>query len=153
MSSAFDTIDRQILLNTLQHIVNTDEHTIIQYLLANTTLNISCNTLSTSITTNIGTPQGDSISPILFIVYLEAALRELRPKLSPSTFVSPNELIYADDCDIIFDTRAEAESSVPIIVESLKAFNLQVNASKTEFTTVDRTAEDWKKLKKIRNSP
>ena len=89
--------------------------TFIRFLLANTNLNISCGTEITPIKTDIGTPQGDSLSPLLFIV---AALRDLRPKLLTSTKFQPSELIYADDCDLVFDTEQEARDSVPIIVET-----------------------------------
>ena len=136
MSSAFDTILRLKLLEILKDIVNNDELKIIRLLLAETSLNITCDQKTTEVPTIIGTPQGDSLSPILFIVYLEAALRELRPLISPSNLIHPNELVYADDCDIIFDNKAEATASVPIIVNCLQKWNLQVNAGKTEFTVV-----------------
>ena len=149
MSAAFDTINCSILLEHLKSIVNRDELIIIRYLLADTSLNITCSSTTVTIPTSVGTPQGDSLSPILFIVYLESALRELRLQLSLSTNVSPNELIYADDCDFIFDTLKDAENSVPTIVESLGKFNLKVNASKTEFTCVDRNLTEWRNVKKL----
>ncbi|GFS05738.1 retrovirus-related Pol polyprotein LINE-1 [Elysia marginata] len=40
MSSAFDTIDRHLLLNTLKNIIKEDEQRIIRYLLNNTELSI-----------------------------------------------------------------------------------------------------------------
>ena len=53
--------------------------------------------------TNIGTPQGDSLSPVLFIIYLEQALKNVRSTLdSPSNTTEadlPNEIVYADDID------------------------------------------------------
>ena len=149
LSSAFDTIHRDKLLDILKDIVDRDELTLIRFLLANTKLNLTCGNKSTELTTIIGTPQGDSLSPILFVVYLEAALRELRPKLPTSTRFEPSELIYADDCDLIFDTPIEAKQSVPIIVETLGNWNLKVNASKTEFTTINRNTLEWQKTRKL----
>ena len=149
LSSAFDTIHRDKLLDILKDIVDRDELTLIRFLLANTKLNLTCGNESTELTTIIGTPQGDSLSPILFVVYLEAALRELRPKLPTSTRFEPSELIYADDCDLIFDTPIEAKQSVPIIVETLGNWNLKVNASKTEFTTINRNTLEWQKTRKL----
>lgn len=48
-------------------------------------------------------PQGDAISPILFMVYLELALRELRNKSIRPAIDShiPHEISYADDADFI----------------------------------------------------
>ena len=53
---------------------------------------------------NVGTPQGDSLSSVLFIVYLEHALKEVRTTL-PRPIVKyekeiPNEIAYADDVNI-----------------------------------------------------
>ena len=54
--------------------------------------------------TSIGTPVGDSLSPVLFIVYLDAALRDLRSRLlmRPLTDANlPLDVEYADDTDFI----------------------------------------------------
>ncbi|GFR72839.1 RNA-directed DNA polymerase from mobile element jockey [Elysia marginata] len=77
MSAAFDTIDRTLLLKTLREIINEDELRIVQFLLSKTTLDVKINGTNTTqlFTTNVDSPQGDSLSPVLFIVYLENALR------------------------------------------------------------------------------
>ena len=54
--------------------------------------------------TSIGTPVGDSLSPVLFTVYLDAALRDLRSRLlmRPLTDANlPLDVEYADDTDFI----------------------------------------------------
>ncbi|GFS06221.1 LINE-1 retrotransposable element ORF2 protein [Elysia marginata] len=70
MSAAFDTIDRTLLLKTLREIISEDDLRIIQFLLSKTTLDVKINGTNTTqlFTTNVGTPQGDSLSPVLFIV-------------------------------------------------------------------------------------
>ncbi|GFR78806.1 retrovirus-related Pol polyprotein from type-2 retrotransposable element R2DM [Elysia marginata] len=80
MSAAFDTINRKELLTILKEIVEEDELRIIQFLLSETTLHVKVNgcTQETTFTKNIGTPQGDSLSPVLFIIYLENALKDIR---------------------------------------------------------------------------
>ena len=80
MSRAFDTINRSKLLAVLECVpgLTDDDRQLIRILLANTSVRVCFNGILTeSFTTNIGTPQGDGLSPILFAVYLEAALREL----------------------------------------------------------------------------
>ncbi|GFS17897.1 LINE-1 reverse transcriptase homolog [Elysia marginata] len=85
MSAAFDTIDRTLLLKTLREIINEDELRIVQFLLSKTTLDVKINGTNTTqlFTTNVGTPQGDSLSPVLCIVYLENALRNDRGNETP----------------------------------------------------------------------
>ena len=87
---------------------------MIRKLLTNTCLKVRWNHKNTqaSFETNIGIPQGDGLSPILFTIYLEAALRTFKSKvtnyikldhsytnLKPLT---PAKMVgYADDLDFI----------------------------------------------------
>ena len=72
MSAAFDTINREDLLKILKEIVKEDELKLIQFLLSNTQINTRTNKadIEAPFTSNIGTPQGDGLSPVLFTVYL-----------------------------------------------------------------------------------
>ena len=78
MSAAFDTIDRDILLHILNNIVEEDELRLIQFLLSNTHINTRINNadINAPFTSNVGTPQGDGLSPMLFTIYLEHALKK-----------------------------------------------------------------------------
>ncbi|GFR96494.1 Ras-like protein Rab-6B [Elysia marginata] len=78
MSAAFDTINRETLLKILEDIVNEDEHRIIRFLLSNTIIDtkIIGATEKKPFFSNVGTPQGDSLSPVLFTIYLEHSLKE-----------------------------------------------------------------------------
>ena len=107
MSAAFDTIDRDILLQILKNIVEEDELRLIQFLLSNTHINTRINNadINAPFTSNVGTPQGDGLSPVLFTIYLEHALKEVRtvigkPK-SPLEEKIPREIAYADDVDFV----------------------------------------------------
>ena len=107
MSSAFDTIDRQTLLDILREIVEEDELRIIRFLLSDTIINTRINgaTKEKPFESNIGSPQGDSLSPVLFSIYLENALKEVRTILPRPTSdfekTLPTEIVYADDVDFI----------------------------------------------------
>ena len=128
MSAAFDTIDRATLLNILETIIEEDELKLVRFLLSNTCLNIRIGGTKEEkkFTSNIGTPQGDSLSPILFVVYLENALKEVRPLLplpvTESEKTIPNEIAYADDVDFIARERID----VTQIQRVLKRYNLEV---------------------------
>ena len=98
---------------------------------------------------NVGTPQGDSLSPVLFIVYLEHALKEVRTTL-PRPIVKyekeiPNEIAYADDVDFI----GQDYVNINEIQETLHKYQLKVNTDKTEFTALSKNEEDWKIAKKV----
>ncbi|GFR72738.1 endonuclease-reverse transcriptase [Elysia marginata] len=147
MSSAFDTIDRHLLLNILKNIFKEAEQRIIRYLLSNTQLSIKLKGSSNteSFKSNIGTPQGDSLSPVLFIVYLEHALKNIW-KIKTLYTQNTLELAYADDVDFVSTTEFV---NVEIIQKELADFRLNVNTNKTEYTLVQKDGEDWKKVKKV----
>ena len=87
MSSAFDTIDRQTLLDILREIVEEDQLRIIRFLLSDTIINTRINGAikEKPFKSNIGSPQGDSLSPVLLSIYLENALKEVRTILPRPT--------------------------------------------------------------------
>ena len=120
MSNAFDTICRHKFLDILSNIVNEDEHRMIRFLLSNTKLDVRIqgSTTKAPFDANIGTPQGDSLSPVLFVVYLEHALRQIR---QDNLSLVPNELSYADDVDFISNTNFR---DVDEIQKELTKFNL-----------------------------
>ena len=53
--------------------------------------------MSRSYSTNIGTPQGDALSPVLFTIYLEVTNRTLKATLAEETILVLRELRYSDD--------------------------------------------------------
>ena len=129
MSAAFDTIDRNQLLNIIATIVNKDELRIIRFLLSNTKIKTRINgaTKTNTFISNVGTPQGDSLSPVLFIVYLEHALKEVRTTLTRPIVKYekeiPNEIAYADDVDFI----GQDYVNINEIQETLHKYQLKVN--------------------------
>ena len=149
-SSAFDTISRSKLLKIVEEFLEEDEIRMIRYLLSNTNIKPRINraSIETKFETNIGTPQGDSISPVLFTIYLEKALREIRLELDKN--IEPNEIAYADDLDFISNKEyIDLDKITPI----MEKYNLIINKDKTEYVTlkrdVDRKKETWRDSKKV----
>ncbi|XP_033111247.1 uncharacterized protein LOC117112288 [Anneissia japonica] len=146
--SAFDTINRDTLLQVLNGIINEDELRIIRFLLSQTGLNLNLRRTLDNVyfDTNTGVPQGDSLSPVLFTVYLEHALRGIRGRSNDHI---PNEISYADDVDFI---RLNEKANVDLIGTHLISFNLKVNKDKTEYTVIKReelVKENWRLTKKL----
>ena len=165
MSAAFDTIKREELLKILSKVVGDDELRMIRLLLSDTTLDIKMNGVTTTkFPSNIGSPQGDGISGVLFNIYLEDSLRELRDEIDardtriehsyaiiPCTML-PEEDEYADDCDFINEDEGRRNIVVEIAADVLLRNNLQVNNDKTEHTVIERgnrNTEKWRYTKKL----
>lgn len=157
MSKAFDSIRRDKLMTVLATFLGSDELRMIQVLLSNTNFTVRLGQQSSSIySTNIGTPQGDSLSPVLFIVYLEAALRQVRhesPPRPPADTSLPVELAYADDVDLVSTSQQWLDEVEVTMVRVLAEWSLKVNPDKTERTTLvrqpDRADEAWRGCKKL----
>ncbi|GFR68463.1 hypothetical protein ElyMa_005609600 [Elysia marginata] len=102
-------------------------------------------TQETPFTTNIGTPQGDSLSQVLFIIYLENGLKDIRSAQNKSQLPAHcmlSEIIYVNDIDFI-----GTESTcicVGDIEKNLKTHNLKVTVDKTEHTCVRKDTVESK---------
>jgi exonuclease III len=156
MSRAFDTLDRQMLLDELHAIIDEDSCRMVHILLDKTTLQAKIGrALSEPFETNLGAPQGDSLSPVLFIIYLELAMRQLRAACPrpPRDLALPAEAIYADDTDFISSSTEVIAQIEPQAKVSLGEWNLSVNTDKTEHTLLRRETEKeketWRSTKKL----
>ena len=76
MTKAFDSVNRETLMNDLRTFLEPDELHIIKILLQNMSLAVRCEgRTSDSFNTDTGIPQGDSLSPVLFTLYLANSLK------------------------------------------------------------------------------
>lgn len=165
MSKAFDCINRTKLLEIMkqQLQLSSDNFRILKYLVTHTTLTPRIKGIyGETFTTSIGVPQGDSLSPILFTVYLESALREYRNTRNipqtPSLFHWNNEFqkfmfyletMYADDTDIITMAREILGGTLTCLEITLALYNLKVNATKTEYIEISRLLQSCLKNRKL----
>jgi len=102
LSKAFDSLDRGTMIRILEEygLAGEDELRIISFLLSETTLMVKVgSSISEVFKTMIGTPQGDALSPILFLIYLEHILRRHRRR----NILAANEIemAYADDIQYV----------------------------------------------------
>merc|ERR1711911_32952 len=99
MSKAFDSVIRKTLFNDLEKILNTDELHMVSILLKDVELKVRCGkTADDSFITNIGVPQGDCLSPILFTLYLAKTLEEDKQinMHQDHTYAAPNTTTAED---------------------------------------------------------
>ena len=118
--------------------IEEDEFRLIRVLLAKTKLQVLLNGIVTApFESNIGSPQGDALSPLLFAIYLEAALKELEkrgaiPPTCDTVVKLPQKAIYADDTDFISLDKEFLEKILKMAGPVFGDFNLIVNVDKTE---------------------
>ena len=169
MSKAFDTIDRSRLLNILNaRGISEDNDTLIKILLSNTSLQVKQGkNIAREFKTNRKVPQDNGLSPILFTLYLDEALKKIDRKIDqPNTINEPStialhdhdfakryrsclrsHLEYADDVDFLCDSEEEAKEILQIAKNVLMKYNLTINEAKTEIIKYTKDA-DLRKVKK-----
>ena len=83
------------------------------------------NTIGKTFKVKVGVHQGSVLSPLLFIMVLEALSRECRNGL-------PWELLYADDLMIAAETLEDLERRYAAWKDSIEGKGLRVNTGKTK---------------------
>ena len=87
MYKAFDTIPRDCSLIVLKSFLEEDHVRLVKYFLARASLSMRIGGhISELFSATIGTSLGDSLSAVLFVIYLEEALRDLRIAAAPKQF-------------------------------------------------------------------
>ena len=169
MSKAFDRVERGRVIQDLKEFLQEDELHLIKILLEDVRLAVRVGKEpGNQFKTNIGIPQGDCLSPILFTLYLSRALSsnnnseeniENHPELPPhlrdhcySNLQRTGTLIplqYADDiCWLGMNCKHSVESVREQIPQKLAKRNLLINNNKTEEYVITKDGDQqWKKCK------
>ncbi len=161
MSKAFDTVRRGELLKIMRDFLDQDELHMMKILIEDVQLSVRVGKSHSSMfNTNIGIPQGDSLSPILFTLYLANALQPTKdissnytvpehgysvPKTVPDFTINQQ---YADDISWITNNKEYKDAIKLETPDILQLKGLHINASKTEDYTIERNGPtDWKTCK------
>ncbi|XP_029655747.1 uncharacterized protein LOC115229553 [Octopus sinensis] len=149
MSKAFDCVRRDLLIGVLESFLEVDEVRMIQLLLAKTELLFVLGQSLPGGSKRMSTRLKEIFSPLLFVIYLEAALRDLRIFYNDSI----TEIVYADDVDFASDNIDDLIHLLNNFPRMLNKWFLIINTSKTEVTEIKRMdtriGETWWNVKKL----
>ena len=127
LEKAFDRVPREVVWWALRKL-GVDEWivSVIQSMYENATTAVKVNgRLSKAFAVRVGVHQGSVLSPLLFIIVLEALSREFRDGL-------PMELLYADDLVLLADTMEELIEKLKTWRMEMEGKGLRVNLGKTK---------------------
>ena len=100
LSRAFDTPRRDKLLSLLERVLDSDCCRMARVLLSKSSVSVRVGRyVGAPFETNIGVPQGDCASPVLFLYYEHLALRACLAKWHPEA-AHILEWVFADDVDL-----------------------------------------------------
>ena len=128
LEKAFDRVPRDVIWWALRSL-GVEEWAVraIQSMYSNARSRVRVNgQYSEEFEVKVGVHQGSVLSPLLFILVLEALSREFRTGV-------PWELLYADDLVIISDSREECIARFGAWREGMEQKGLRVNMKKTKF--------------------
>ena len=103
LTKAFDSINRATLIKIFEEILPEDELRLNTWIISNINLKVHHKNQSTDyFSTNMGTPQGDTSSPIYFNLYLAKALYDIHTTFFTKLNQEYNNFLgFADDYQLI----------------------------------------------------
>ena len=128
LEKAFDRVPRKVLWWAMRS-VGVEEWAIrvVQGMYNNARSKVRVDgSYSEEFEVTVGVHQGSVLSPLLFIIVLEALSREFRTG-------SPWELFFADDLVIVAETLEECVAKVKVWKNGMEAKGFRVNMPKTKF--------------------
>ena len=133
LQKAYDSVDREILWKLLDKRCKDDsERTIVKLLMklhSESTIQVG----EHQINAEMGLPQGSVLSPVLFNVYLEEAIRS---SIKLDGVRSRGVLLaFADDMLVMSNSQAEIEQIINELTALQVKWNLKLNKKKSEILT------------------
>lgn len=92
---------------------------------------------------NTGVRQGDGLSPLLFNLALEEALKKTRNSEGGARLTEKiNLLAFADDVAIIAENKNNLIELTEVLINEAKKVGLQINENKTNYMKISRQNDD-----------
>lgn len=127
LSKCFDTLDHELILNSLNGKIS--DGTLLKLIKQFLKSGVFIDGVVRA--TEIGSPQGGVISPLLMNIYLDEFDQKMKQ-------LNIRIVRYADDILIFAPSKRKAEQYQRIATEILDSLKLTVNTSKTHISNVDR---------------
>lgn len=146
LRAAFDMVQRKSIWRCLQQLqVNRKLITVIKSIYTNVKGKVQIGGLrSESFQMYTGLKQGDSLSPLLFIIMMDRILKNTRGKTGETTIgyrnLTPtklNSLMYADDIVLIADSKRKMQATLNVWTKELKQLNMDVNIGKSKLMIIN----------------
>ena len=142
MSTAFDTVNRYQLFETLEEILLPDESHLLHILTNDVKLKVRVGAdYGPEFTTSVGIMQGDCLSAVLFILYLAKALSSRPPLETEHCYSRPPQLARDAPTQLLDHTYADNPDVAP-----LQPFNTRhsftVRAKHADDITYASTSKD-----------
>ena len=97
------------------------------------------NQMSETFNIHSGLKQGDALSPLLFNLVLEYAIKEMQKSNDGLQLNGTTQILtYADDIALLGDNKETLINNAKILLDKTKELGLQINVEKTKYMVTDR---------------
>lgn len=139
LSKAFDSISKRILIHKLKSLLPTGKYlSLLETIISNRSYKILYNGIeSEEYKTENGIPQGDSLSPTLFCIYMNNFLKHLDEHMNiidPIKIINWKiaSMIYADDIVLMSESKKGIIKQIDLMQNYCENNNLKINYDKTK---------------------
>jgi retron-type reverse transcriptase len=139
LQKAYDSVDRLILWKLLKKRCQSQQERSLVELIMKLHNNSTIQVGTHSMEAEMGLPQGSILSPVLFNVYLEEALKSSE-KLE-EVRRRGDLLAFADDMLVMSNNQHEVEMIVNELAKLTSNWNLRLNKKKSEILTSENLTE------------
>ena len=141
---AFDTIEYSAIWSALEHFnVNLETIRMIKQLYSASKSSVEIGNERRGFNIQRGVRQGDSLSPLLFILTLQMALDRInwRDRGIPINNKRLQHLDYADDIALFSRSVNELQTMLDDLIEECRKIGLEVNSNKTKWLSTSAGQE------------